>query len=54
MRAEGRVTLSCHKVLPGGIMDKFTVNAMSRDVNDVKKNYESMGYTVVVVRNGGK
>lgn len=48
MKKEGRVTLTCAKLLPSGHIDRFTVVVNHRDVQDAKKKYESMGYKVTM------
>lgn len=50
MRKDTRCTLSCVKTLPSGNKEIFekVVLISQRDV--VKKNYESMGYTVTVMK----
>lgn len=50
MRKETRCTLSCVKTLPSGHREMFerVVLLTQRDV--VRKNYESMGYTVTFIK----
>lgn len=49
MRRDTRCTLSCVKTLPSGHKEMFekVVLISNRDV--VRKNYESMGYTVTLL-----
>lgn len=46
MKKEGRVTLSCSKKLPSGVVDRFTVVVAEKSKSDAKNRYKSMGYEV--------
>lgn len=47
MKRQGRMRIVVFKRLQNGMMDKFEVVIKSDNFQEVKKNYESMGYKVV-------
>lgn len=46
MKAKGRITLTCTKKLPCGVIDSFTVVVMEGQKDAVKRKYEEQGYKV--------
>ena len=49
MRTDGRVVLSCNRILQNGVPEHIRVVVRMVHLNDAKKNYESQGYTVTIV-----
>lgn len=46
MKRQGRMRIMVFKKLPSGHLDKFEIVIKADDFQEVKKNYESMGYKV--------
>lgn len=49
MKKETRCILSCSKTLSNGIREVFETVVLNNERDVIRKNYESRGYTVVVL-----
>lgn len=47
MKAKGRVKLYCVKILPCGVLDRFSVVVMESKKDAAKREYKAQGYKVI-------
>lgn len=48
MKKETRTQITCIKMLPNFVLERFATMVRPSDVQQIKKDYESRGYKVTV------